>query len=372
MDEHELQQRLHRAVDGSAPDSAQLWENVMDASEHARKVRNAKRTGIGLAVLAFAIGTPLAINLANNAPEEGDLVGPGGSDTPTATATPTLDPSYTSYVDTELNVTFPIPKDWEVAEFEGHRTVAPGYLPAPPQDGDTAFMSMTFGDLGPTDGREPTTFAGMPAEEVTEDRQHWIVVAEWPSSPFCDGCTGPVSFWSDASTASLLANHQDGFDLIFDNLEPLYDASGALAEIDAPDLKARRGTVSHTDSSVAINDAVITTTAFMDARTWMNPVETYATQEAIDAIGSEYASAEPPENGEWYIETFDVTAAEQADANSWQITVALTRVNYGRHPEDERRMVSIETLFVGPGEAADGTQRANVIRGAAITHGDAT
>lgn len=362
MDEHELQQRLHRAVEGATPDSARLWENVMDASEHARKTRNAKRTGIALAVLAFAIATPIAVMLAGS--DSGEIAGPGPSESPSAS--PTGEPvpvGGVAYIDTELNLTFPIPDGWKVTEFEGHRTAAPEGVPAPPEDGDTVYFSAAYDDLAPAgkEGREATTFASLDAERVETARATWIYVPEWPASPLCPTCSdGPITLWWEASTSEMRAQYEDAATSILDGARPLYTDDG-LAAIAAASAKTRRGTIGE---DVAINDAVLTVAAFNDTRAWVADYGMFITDDAMQ----QYIDLEMPDGSsrrdfpeQWFLETYEIVSSDAADANSFEIVVEVTFVKYDG--DNEETFVATERLFVGPGPDTSGTRRDFVVRG---------
>jgi hypothetical protein len=367
MDDRELHDRLHRAVQGASPDSAQLWENVMTASEHARKVRNAKRTGIAMTLLAFAIATPIAIKLAGSSPDENNCAGGGGNGTTSPTPSPSEAPAPSAtggYVDQELNVSLAIPEGWRMSEFEGHRTLYPQHLKAPPQDGDTAYVSLAWGDLAPRGGREDTTFAGLPAQTVATENGNWIVVPNWPVSPYLN-VVDPLelSIWFEASTSELADEHTEGAESIFDSIQPLWGTDGSFNDSLYAGFQTRRGAAT---SDVELNGATAAVAGFMDTRAWVEDYGTFITDEAMQ----QYIDLEMPDGTsrrdfpeKWFLDSYRIVSADAADANSWEIVVEIHFVKYGETAADEERATISERLFVGPGTATDGTERDNVIRG---------
>lgn len=368
MDERELQKRMKDAVSGANPDSAKLWENVMDGTNQAHKSRNAKRTAITLTVLAFAAAAPFAIGLLGS--DDSGFAEPDNSNSPTpspteTTATPTPNLITSSYVDTQLNVTFVVPPDWRISEFEGHRTIVPEGLPMPPQDGDTAVMQMTFGDLAPKQGRVETSFSGYPAHTVKDGLTEWIVV-DWPASPLCTVCdAGPISIWWEASNEALWDEYQSGFDTMRTSLTPLFDADGEVADVAAAEILTRRGTVA---AGVEMNSALATTIDFLDRRMWMDtfrPVlsaEGKAAYKSLPPFGPhEEARLAPVQLSP---SSYRIGSIEAADANSFEIQAEVRYVDYST--EDSNTLYgSNETMFVGPGTSLDSVSRNFVIRGVA-------
>ena len=370
MDERELHRRLKDAVEGAQPDSARLWEAVMEESTYAQKQRNARRTAIVMTVLAFAAATPIAIGLlqSDNGQIANDPTTPPPTDT---TATPTPLRLAPARIDTQLNVVFTLPKDWRYSEFEGHRTAVPKALPMPPQDGDTAVIQMTFGDLAPKDGRSETKLAGVPAERIDGARAGWIV-AEWPASPLCSVCEdGPITIWWEASTDELWTEHEATFDEIVASIRPLFDGSGRLAEFEEGVLHGRRGMVS---SPGTANEAIVTVVDFLDRRMWMDDLEAVLSAEGKQAYDELTLAPdcpterrlEPiecmPGSVEGVATGYTIIHAEAADANSHEI---LAEIRYTKRAgDDSTSTVTVrERMFVGPGTALDGEDRAFLIRG---------
>ena len=97
------------------------------------------------------------------------------------------------------------------------------------------------------------------------------------------------------------------------------------------------------------NDADQAALGFMNARAAGSGVEGFVTAEGLAAY---------QQTTELYnVASFEITGLEAVDANSFQVTVAIT---------DTGGATRTETLFVGPGQLVDGTNAPMAVRGGVI------
>jgi hypothetical protein len=88
---------------------------------------------------------------------------------------------------------------------------------------------------------------------------------------------------------------------------------------------------------------------FMDARVEGSGAEAFLTEFAADVFPDEIALYD--------VASYEIGAVEAADANSFEVTVDVT---------DDEGDTRTETLFVGPGESADGEQLPYAVRGGVV------
>lgn len=361
MDDMELQHRLKNAVSGAEPDSAQLWENVMEESAHARKMRNAKRTALTLTVLALAVAVPVSVGLLNSEP--GEIAGPGGDPTPSPTQEP-IPVLNRQFVDTQLNVMFDLPGGWRVTEFEGHRIAAPKDFMGRGEEMPPTSLQIAFGDLAPQQGRTSTTFAGLPAEEVAGETSHWVVV-DWPASPLCPQCDeGPISVWWESRSGEWESAQPD-FEVITDSIEPLFQEDGSIAEATGAEITTRRGKIAAgTEMSIDLATAI----DFLDQRIWMsNDLDHLLTTEARGdysemTVGFESDKEPRLDVKEWMPTQFTILSADQVDANSSEIVAKITYEKWESF-DSAANITEKERMFIGQGTSVSG-RTGSVIRGA--------
>ena len=97
------------------------------------------------------------------------------------------------------------------------------------------------------------------------------------------------------------------------------------------------------------NEADRAALGFMNARAAGSGAEGFVTAEGLAAY---------QQTTELYnVASFEITGVEAVDANSFQVTVAIT---------DTGGATRTETLFVGPGQLVDGTNAPMAVRGGVI------
>jgi hypothetical protein len=101
--------------------------------------------------------------------------------------------------------------------------------------------------------------------------------------------------------------------------------------------------------SPAANEADQAALGFMNARAAGSGAEGFVTAEGLATYrqGTEL----------YNVASFEITGLEAVDANSFQVTVAITGTDGGTRTE---------TLFVGPGQLVDGTNAAMAVRGGVV------
>jgi uncharacterized membrane protein len=379
MDEKDLRARLHGAVEDASPDSDQLWEDIMNGSEYARRARNARRTAIGFSVVALAIAIPVAINLAGTE-RDPNFAGPG-DDIPRSPISETsriegVTPLYTpdaTYVNTRLNIAVDMPPGFRAGEFEGHVTIHPEGLPGPVEGGDTAWIEIFEGieELAFGFGRHEDdppitqeTLGGVPARSQEQSMENggrhrvWFI-EDWmrdPSQRGAECCTDESPSLIVFIQTSNQALSDEHYQTLWAMARSLTTADGAADHLP---MRTRRGSVA-ADLSVIQGD-VQTVATFLDDRLWMEQPKRLLTSQAAQA----YDSKELPSGDDWltpteygYYESYEVTASRAADANSVEFDVVL------RYRDQRERLTEIhETLFVGPGRTAGGQELDLVIRG---------
>ncbi|MFP5224727.1 MAG: hypothetical protein ACLGH3_04080 [Actinomycetota bacterium] len=379
MDEKDLRARLHGAVDGTDPDSDQLWEDIMSGSEHARRVRNARRTALGFSVVALAIAIPVAINLAGTE-RDPNFAGPG-DDIPRSpivegTRIEGVTPLYqaeATYMNTRLNIAVDLPPGFRAGEFEGNVSIYPEGLPGPVEGGDTAWLEIFYGDeelaFGTDRGENDPpitqeTIGGVPARsqerELANGGRHkvwfverWVRDASQRGAECCPDANPSMIVFIETSDQALTNEY---YQTLWAMVRSITTADGAADQLP---IRTRRGSVA-TDLSVLQGD-VQSVATFLDDRLWNEQPKRLLTSEAVAA----YEGMELPSGDDWltptqygYYESYEVTASRAADANSVEFDVVLRY-------RDQRDRVTIisETLFVGPGRTSGGQQLDWVIRG---------